>query len=141
MYLFDTDVVSVLRRRDRIERSVLDWIDEIDETDRFISSMTVFELEVGALQRRHRDEAQGSLFVNWIRRSILPNFAGRILPFDASIALRCAALHVPDRRPERDAVIAATALEHGLIVVTRNVKDFVPMKVPLFNPWDTKHAQ
>jgi predicted nucleic acid-binding protein len=135
MYLLDTDVISALRRRDRVEKRVIDWIDGTAERDQFISSMTLFEIELGALQRRHRDEVQGSLFIIWIRRRILPNFAGRILPYDAAVALRCAALHVPDRRPERDAVIAATALVHGLTVVTRNVRDFAPMGVPYFNPW------
>jgi predicted nucleic acid-binding protein len=97
--------------------------------------MTLFELELGALQKKHSDEVQGSLFVNWIRRRVLPNFFGRVLPFDAAVALRCAALHVPDRRPAHDAVIAATALVHELTVVTRNVRDFAPMGVPYFNPW------
>jgi predicted nucleic acid-binding protein len=135
MYLFDTDVVSALRRRDRVEKRVVNWVDRTAATDQFLSSMTLFELELGALQVRHRDEVQGSMFINWIRRRVLPNFSGRILPFDAPVALRCAALHVPNPRPAGDAVIAATALEHGLTVVTRNVRDFVPMGVPYFNPW------
>jgi predicted nucleic acid-binding protein len=135
MYLFDTDVVSALRRRDRVEKQAIDWIDGTAATDQFISSMTLFELELGALQKRHRDEVQGSMFVNWIRQRVLPSFSGRILPFDAAVALRCAALHVPKSRPARDAAIAATALEHGLMVVTRNVRDFAPMGVPYFNPW------
>lgn len=135
MYLFDTDVISSLRRRDRVEGQAIEWIDGTTATDQFISSITVFELELGALQRKHRDEVQGSMFINWIRRSVLPSFSGRILPYDAAVALRCAALHVPDPRPAHDAVIAATALEHGLTVVTRNVRDFAPMDVPFFNPW------
>lgn len=67
---------------------------------------------------------------------ILPEFVERILPVDAPVALRCARLHVPDPRPERDAYIAATALVHGMTVVTRNLADFVPTGVPLLNPWD-----
>ncbi|MBR4736607.1 MAG: PIN domain-containing protein [Rhodocyclaceae bacterium] len=54
---------------------------------------------------------------------------------DAAVALRCARLHVPDKRGERDALIAATALVHGMTVVTRNVADFKPMGVPILNPW------
>jgi predicted nucleic acid-binding protein len=135
MYLLDTDVISALRRRDRIEPRVLAWIDATPDTDLFISSVTILEIEYGALLRHRRDEAQGALFIDWIRRLILPSFAGRIIAFDTAIALRCAALHVPDRRPERDAMIAATGLEHRLIVVTRNSTDFRSMGVPVLNPW------
>jgi toxin FitB len=69
---------------------------------------------------------------NYIR----PAFDGHILPVDTAVALRCARLHVPDRRSDRDAMIAATALLHDLIVVTRNVGDFAHMNVALINPWD-----
>ena len=141
MYLIDTDVVSALRRRHLVEPRVLAWIDATPDVDMFISSVTLLEIEYGALLRRHRDEVQGRLFFDWIRGLVLPSFAGRILPFDAEAALLCAALHVPDPRPERDAMIAATALHHGMIVVTRNVRDFVPMGVPVLNPWEHSHAQ
>jgi toxin FitB len=140
MYLVDTDVVSALRRRHLVEPRVLAWVDATPDIDMFISSVTLLEIEYGALLRRRRDEVQGRLFVDWIRRLILPSFAGRIIPFDAEAALRCAALHVPDPRPERDAMIGATALVHGLTVVTRNVRDFAAMGVPLLNPWDHSHA-
>jgi len=68
-------------------------------------------------------------------QNVLEPFEKQILPVDVTIARRCAALHVPDPRPERDALIAATALVHGLTVVTRNVADFEPMGVKTFNPW------
>jgi predicted nucleic acid-binding protein len=140
MYLIDTDVISALRRRHLVEPRVLAWIDATPDIDMFISSVTVLEIEYGALLRRRRDEPQGRLFFDWIRRVILPSFAGRILAFDAEAALRCAALHVPNPRPERDAMIAATALVHGFTVVTRNVRDFAPMGVPLLNPWEDSYA-
>ena len=135
MYLLDTNVVSALRRRHLVGPRVLGWVDATPEVEMFISSITLLEIEQGALLRRRRDEAQGALFVDWIRRRILPSFAGRILSFGQSAALRCAALHIPDPRPTRDAMIAATALEHGLTVVTRNVRDFAPMGVGTLNPW------
>ena len=70
---------------------------------------------------------------NWAFRT---QFAGRILVFGLKEAQVCAELHVPDPGPYRDSMIAATALVHGLTVVTRNVKDFTPLKVPIINPWD-----
>lgn len=98
--------------------------------------MTVFELERGVLLMERRDGVAGAILRRWLDGLVLPNFAGRILATDTAVARRAAALHVPDPRPERDALIAATALVHGLTVVTRNVTDFAPMGVPLFNPWD-----
>lgn len=76
----------------------------------------------------------------WIDNQILARFSGRILPFDVSVALRCAELHVPDPRPERDALIAATALVHGMVLATRNVADFRRTNVPIINPWDEPSA-
>jgi predicted nucleic acid-binding protein len=134
MYLLDTDIISASRRPERVAASVVTWFDQTPDFDMSISSITVFELQYGALLRRRGDEVQGAMLIDWIRRLVLPAFAGRIIAYDSSIALRCAALHVPDR-PERDAMIAATALEHSLTVVTRNTADFVPMGVPVFNPW------
>ena len=119
---------------------VLRWFDATPGSVQFISSITVLEIERGALRKGYRDQVQGAIFTDWIRRLVLPTFAGRIIAFDAATALRCAALHIPDPRPEHDAMIAATALEHGLTVVTRNVRDFAAMGVPLLNPWDTPHA-
>jgi hypothetical protein len=84
-----------------------------------------------------RDPAQGGVLRRWLEQEILTPLAGRILAIDAVIARRCAALHVPNPRPERDALIAATALTHGLTVVTRNVGDFEPMGVAVLNPWTT----
>ena len=66
---------------------------------------------------------------------MLPTFLGWILAIDSAVAQRCAALHVPNPRSDRDALIAATALVHGLTVVTRNVADFEGMGVDVLNPW------
>jgi predicted nucleic acid-binding protein len=83
-----------------------------------------------------RDTAQGAVLRAWIDDQILPRFEGRILAVDTAVARRCAHLHVPDPRAERDALIAATALVHGLTVVTRDVTDFELVGVALLNPWD-----
>lgn len=82
-----------------------------------------------------RDASQGRLLRNWLDKQVLPSFAGRILPVDLPVAQRCAALHVPNPPAERDALIAATALVHGMIVVTRNSADFASTGARLFNPW------
>ncbi len=135
MFLLDTNVVSELRRRKRAAPQVLAWADPVDPFNLFVSAVTVLELEKGALLLKRRDPPQAAVLDRWIRSGVLRSFAGRILPFDEAVALRCAPLHVPDPRPERDAMIAATALEHHLTLVTRNVADFAPMGVPIVNPW------
>ncbi len=76
----------------------------------------------------------------WIDQQVLPRFDGRVLAVDTAVAQRCAQLHVPDPRAERDALIAATAMVHGLTVVTRNIADFEPTGVALFNPWESQQA-
>lgn len=97
--------------------------------------VTVLELERGILLLERRNAKQGAVLRRWLEGDVLPAFEGRVLPIDAQVARRSAALHVPDPRPERDALVAATALTHGLTVVTRNVGDFEPMGVALLNPW------
>lgn len=101
----------------------------------FLSAMTIIELEIGVLRIERRDPSQGANLRRWLDDHVLPAFAGRILAVDTAVAQRCASLHVPDPRPDRDALIAATALVHGLTVVTRNVGDFEPTGVRTLNPW------
>ena len=138
MYLLDTNVVSELRKiqSGRVNRRVEAWVNSVDAELLFLSVVTVLELETGALLMERRDRLQGRLICEWINKLILPSFAGRVLSIDMPIALRCAAMHVPNRRPDRDGWIAATALVHGMTVVTRNVADFQPMGVAVLNPWE-----
>jgi predicted nucleic acid-binding protein len=136
MFLLDTNVISELRRPDRANPQVMRWASSVAEPAQFLSSITVLELEIGALSLRRKDEVQGDALWTWIRHTVLSQFAGRILPFSVDTSLLCARLHVPDRRPQRDAMIAATALEHRLTVVTRNVRDFAAVGVPVLNPWE-----
>jgi hypothetical protein len=136
MYLLDTNVVSEVRRPDKGSARVIAWAGSIPHSLQYVSVVTLLELEIGALTLRRKDVLQGDMLWTWIRNVVLPGFAGRILDFDMSTSLRCAPLHVPNRRPDRDAMIAATALERGLTVVTRNVRHFAPLGVPLLNPWE-----
>jgi predicted nucleic acid-binding protein len=135
MYVLDTDVVSVLRRPERADPGVAAWAARTPLASHFIASITLYELELGIVSLERRDHRQGVILRAWMDAQILPRFEGRILPLDAAVAQRAAALHVPNRRPERDAFIAATALVHRMTVVTRNVEDYAPTGVDILNPW------
>lgn len=134
MYLLDTNVISELRKA-QADNNVVAWARSVAAPSLFLSAITVLELETGILRIERRDPAQGSLLRSWLDNHVMPAFAGRILAVDSAVALRCARLHVPDRSNECDALIAATALVHGLTVVTRNVADFQSSGARLINPW------
>jgi predicted nucleic acid-binding protein len=133
--LLDTNVISELRRPDHCERSVLKWADRLSPLESYLSVITVLEIEIGAMRLERRDPGSGAILRAWIDDQVLPGFEGRILPIDTPIARRCARLHAPNPRSERDALIAATALVHGLTVATRNVGDFAPLGVEVVDPW------
>lgn len=137
MFLLDTNVVSELRkvRSGKADPNVARWADSVDAAALFISVITVQELETGILLAERSDAPKGALLRTWMNEHVLPAFADRILPVDTAVALRSAMLHVPDPRPVSDALIAATALVHGLTVVTRNVTDFEPTGVLVVDPW------
>ena len=138
MFVMDTNVVSELRkvRSGKADPRVERWVDSISAESLYVSAITVLELELGVLQIERKDPRQGALLRAWLDTQVLPEFEGRILPVDAAVALRCARLHVPDPQAERDALIAATALTHGMTVATRNVADFQATGVALLNPWE-----
>jgi len=135
MFLLDTNIISELRRPAKADANVMAWANAVPVANLFLSAISILEIELGALRVQRRDAAHGTILRRWIDERILTYFDGRILPVDTVVSQRCARLHVPDPRAERDALIAATALVHGLIVVTRNVADFEPMDVDLLNPW------
>ena len=135
-YLLDTGVVSELRKRPGVvDPHVLAWAGEHPARELYVSVVTIQEIELGVLLRKRQDPDQGEVLRRWLEGSVLPGFGDRILPVDLEVARASAGLHVPDPRPVRDAHIAATALIHDMIVVTRNVDDFAPSGVPLINPW------
>jgi hypothetical protein len=138
MYLLDTNVVSELRkaRSGKADVNVCTWAAGIPAADMFLSVISVLELETGVLLIERRDPTQGAVLRAWLDDHVLPAFAERILPVDVAVAQRCARLHVPAPSAERDALIAATALVHGLTVVTRNIADFQAAGVRLLNPWN-----
>ena len=137
MFLLDTNVVSELRkvRLGKANRHVAKWANSVDAADLFLSAITIPELEMGVLLAERRDPSQGAIFRAWLNGHVLPAFNGRVLSVDIAVAQRSARLNVPDPRPVRDALIAATALVHGMTVVTHNVADFKPTGVLILNPW------
>lgn len=142
MFVLDTNVISELRkvRQGKADANVAAWSQSVDAAGLFVSAITIMELELGVLSIERKDPAQGALLRAWLDQHVIPEFAGRTLPVDTAVAQRCARLHVPDRRGERDALIAATALVHGMSLVTRNTVDFKPMAVALVNPWNAAIA-
>ena len=137
MYLLDTNVVSELRkvRLGKADKNVAAWADSVEASNLYLSVITAQELEIGVLLAERHDPAQGALLRKWLNAQVLPAFNGRILAVDVAVAQRSARLHVPDPRPVRDGLIAATALVHGMTVVTRNVADFEPTGAAILNPW------
>ena len=135
MYLLDTNVISALRRPDKAEPPLVEWAASVPVSRFYLSAISILEIEHGVLLKMRKDKKQGALLRAWVDDEVLPRFEGRILPIDVDVALLCANLHVPDPQPERDALIAATALVHKLTVVTRNVNDFLPTGVQILNPW------
>lgn len=137
MYLVDTNVISELRNPRTANRNVVAWDASVSRSFLYISTVSVMELEIGVRQKERSDVRQGRLLRDWLENQVLPAFSDRIVPVDLEIARRCAALHVPDPRPLGDSLIAATALVHGMTVVTRDVRDFRPTGVPVLNPWES----
>jgi toxin FitB len=137
-WLLDTNVVSELRKAKagKANPGVVKWAIAADRAQLFISAVTVHELELGVLLVSRRDKRQGKMLRTWLDQSVLRAFEGRVLPIDVSVALRGASLHVPNPQPFRDGLITATAMVHGLTVVTRNVGDFQFPGLPVLNPWE-----
>lgn len=138
MYLLDTNVVSELRKAKsgKADKNVIAWAREVSPSSLFLSVITILELEAGILLVERRDPSQGAILRSWLEAHVLPVFSERILYLDVAVAKRCAKLHIPDPRSDRDAIIAATALVHGMTVVTRNISDFDQTGVEILNPWE-----
>jgi toxin FitB len=138
MFVLDTDVVSELRKVEagKAHRQVKAWSEQVTVGETFLAAITIHELELSILLLERKDKRQGAILRAWFDTRVLPEFEERVLPIDVAVAQRCAKLHVPDPRPMRDALIAATALVHGMTVVTRNVRDFEPLSVEILNPWE-----
>ncbi len=142
MYLLDTNVISELRRLGdgKADARVVAWVSDRNAADFYVSALTLMELEIGILRLERRNVKQGAQLRTWMDRYVLPEFLPRTLPVDSTVALKCAQLHVPDPRAERDALIAATAIVHRMTVVTRNLADFRIAGADAIDPWAEHHA-
>jgi predicted nucleic acid-binding protein len=143
MYLLDTNVLSEMRKASRtkpssakMDRRVEKWVNSVSAADLHLSVVSILEFERGFHLLKQRDPAQAEVIREWVRSRVLPSFDGRILTIDLAIAQRCAALAIPSPIEYRDSLIAATALVHGMTVVTRNARHFERTGATLLNPWE-----
>lgn len=137
MYLLDTNIISELRKAPsgKANENVINWASSVSSTSLYLSVITILELQTGILLKKRKDPTQASILQNWLTNKVFPAFTHRIIPIDTDVAIKCASLHVPNPQSERDALIAASALTHGMTVVTRNIKDYKSSKVSVHNPW------
>ena len=138
MHLLDTGVVFELRnaKAGAADPGLAAWAAGAARSSLFVSALTLLELETAAARAERKDKAQGALMRDWLDNRVAPAFEGRILPVDAVVVRRRA--HVP-LADSRDALLAATALEHGLTLATRDAAAFARVpRLKVFDPWDYK---
>ncbi|MGO1545092.1 MAG: type II toxin-antitoxin system VapC family toxin [Gulosibacter sp.] len=134
-YLLDTNILSDARQKR--STALMAWLHDQAVGDLGVSVITILELERGVRRKERRDSAGGRSLRLWLDEDVRPMFGDRILPVDERTAITAAALHIPNPLPEMDALIAATALVHGLTLVTRNTRVFQQIDVRLLSPWDS----
>jgi toxin FitB len=135
MYILDTNVISELRKARKAHPNVKKWAEPLPSASLYISAISVLELEIGILLVDRHDKQQGAILRTWMEGHVLPTFSNRILAIDTAVAAGGAARPRAPPPPPRDALIAATALVHGLTVATRNIADFERTGVGVLNPW------
>lgn len=135
-YLLDTNVVSEARKQpQRRDPQFHEWISTVSASEAAISIITLGELLAGVIRLEHKDKVQGAKLRSWYTNGFLGTFSQRLLPITREIAEIEATLQVPNPRPKADALIGATTRSHRLILVTRNVADFIGMGIAWVNPW------
>jgi predicted nucleic acid-binding protein len=133
MFLIDTVTLSELRKRER-DPMVVAWFERQRTADLFLSVISIGEIERGIARQRTTDPAFAGALATWLDR-VLTLYGERIVPFDLRTARRWGTLSAALGNDSADLMIAATALEHGLTVVTRNARDFEPTGVAVFDPF------
>lgn len=136
MYLLDTSVLSALRNPSDDDAKLVEWAAQQQVFNLYISSISVLELKLAILQKRKTNASEGELLNTWLQQQVLQGFKGRIVAFDGEMAEYCAALHVPNPKSERDAIIAATCIVNNMSLVTRHPADYKHIKIHTINPWE-----
>lgn len=138
MYLLNTNIISELKKLDsgKIHPQVQRWAYSINLMQTKISVVSITEIRTGILSLARKDQAQAASLDNWFTNRLLPAYRTRTLSVDTEVALICAQLHIPAKRPINDTYIAATAIAHNLTPVTRNVRDFQGLPLMLENPFE-----
>ena len=138
MYLLNTNIISELKKLDsgKIHPQVQRWAYSINLMQTKISVVSIIEIRTGILSLARKDQAQAASLDNWFTNRLLPAYRTRTLSVDTEVALICAQLHIPAKRPINDTYIAATAIAHNLTPVTRNVRDFQGLPLILENPFE-----
>lgn len=138
MHLLDTEVVHALReaKSGRADAALTAWASGAARASLFVSALTLLELETAIARAERKDKAQGAALRDWLDNRVARAFEGRILPIDAAVVRRRASVPLTDGR---DALLAATALEHGMTLATRDQAAFTKVpRLKLFNPWAYK---
>ena len=137
MYLLDTPVISELRKAKtgRCDPGVVRWAAGVARQNLYMSALSLLELENSVARAERRDRTQAAPLRLWLDEQVMKAFDGRILPVDAGVVKKRAALSHAESKNERDALMVATAQLHGLVLVTRNAGAFKGVRVKLFNPW------
>ena len=140
MYLLDTNIISEIRKlaKNKCDKNVADWVRSTSKDLMFTNAVVMMELERGVMSIERKDTTQGKLLRHWFEMDVKPAFHGKILKIDEQTAQICAKLHIPDHAPENDAWIAASAIQHNLVLVTGNTADFARTGVKLFNPFEER---
>ena len=140
MYLLDTNIISEIRKlaKNKCDKNVADWVRSTSKDLMFTNAVVMMELERGVMSIERKDTTQGELLRHWFEMDVKPAFHGKTLKIDEQTAQICAKLHIPDHAPENDVWIAASAIQHNLVLVTRNTADFARTGVKLFNPFEER---
>ena len=139
-YLIDTNVASELRKAGAAHPNFIAWSTRVDQRTMFLSVLVVGEIRRGVENLRRKDPAQAHVLDAWLGR-IIGSFSGRILPVNQEIAEVWGRLSAPDKLPVIDGLLAATAIVHNLILVTRNTRDVARTGVQIFNPFDEPSSE
>lgn len=138
-YLLDTHVLSEIRKPQG-DTGVKAWFEGVRGDELYLSVLVLGEVRQGVERLKGRDEVQAAVYESWLE-GLAANYRDRILPVDAGVTDLWGRLNAADPLPVVDGLLAATALTHGLTLVTRNVRDVARSGVPILNPFDADRPQ